>query len=511
MGAKFRERQVWAYDPDLHGSARWADAHHLEERSYGERGHHLLGYLAAEENRGRARLITYGGARHRMVVAPTRAGKAVSASVPALLDHPGSAVVIDMKDGELALITARYREHVLGQSVHIIDPYDVVCSRLGCRPARLNPVDAVDLEGDEPFDEAMQIAEACVIPEAYGDTHWSGEAEALIAGLILRESENRRAATLGGMRAALNQGPEAFDAHVDGMFQSSYALVHAAAGRIRNKADRERSGVISTAQRNTHFLESAQLAGSLSASDIDPAAIGENTSVYIVLPARRIRSAKRWLRLLIATLINAVTMLPRRPDVPVLFLLEEMATLERMSVIEQSFSMMAGYGLQLCAVVQDFTQLRDLYRDRWETFLANSASIQCFGTNDLFTARYLSALCGSTTAEQLHYESALVRSSLFGDPAYRGERDAAGARELVAPAELMSMHPCVQLIALASARPVMAYRPAYFLDARYRDERGWPLYDVHPHHKGEPLEKPVEFTRPGLDVGAVLAAHLSVG
>jgi type IV secretion system protein VirD4 len=204
-------------------------------------------------------------------------------------------------------------------------------------------------------------------------------------------------------------------------------------------------------------------------------------------------------------------MLPRRPDVPVLFLLEEMATLERMSVIEQSFSMMAGYGLQLCAVVQDFIQLRDLYRDRWETFLANSAAIQCFGTNDLFTARYLSALCGSTTAEQIHYESALIRSSLFGDPAYRGERDAAGARELVAPAELMSMHPCVQLICLASARPVMSYRPAYFLDARYRDERGRPLYDVHPHHEGEPLEKPVEFTRPGLDVGALLAAHLSVG
>jgi type IV secretion system protein VirD4 len=258
MGAEFRERQVWAYDPDLHGSARWADADHLAERGYGERGRHLLGYLPAEEKRHRARLITYGGARHRMVVAPTRAGKAVSASVPALLDHPGSAVVVDLKGGELSLITARYREHVLGQSVRIIDPYDVVCSRLGRRPARLNPVDAVNLEGDEPFDEAMQIAEACVIPETYGDTHWSGEAEALIAGLILCEADKPlqgRTATLGGMRAALNQGPEAFDVHVDGMFQSPYAIVRAAAGRVRNKADRERSGVISTAQRNTHFLE----------------------------------------------------------------------------------------------------------------------------------------------------------------------------------------------------------------------------------------------------------------
>jgi type IV secretion system protein VirD4 len=449
-----------------------------------------------------------------MVVAPTRGGKAVSASVPMLLDHPGSAVVLDVKDGELALITAGYREEVLGQSVFIIDPFDVVCSRLGREPARLNPMDAVDLDGDEPFDNALLIAESCVIPESTGDSHWSGEAEALIAGLVLAEGQRRlhgETAQLADVRAALNLGKAGFGEYVGAMFESPYALVRGAAGRISNKADRERSGVISTAHRNTHFLESAKLAASLSASDIDLSRIGENTSVYIVLPARRIRSAKRWLRLLIAGLIGAVTALPRKPDPPVLFLLEEMATLERLSVVEQSFGLMAGYGLQLCGIVQDFTQLRDLYRDRWETFLANSAAIQCFGTNDLFTARYLSELCGRTTVEQLGYETALRRSSLFGDPDYRSERDSMAPRQLITTDELMGMHPCVQLIVLASARPVMAYRPAYFLDARYRDRRGKPLYDVHPHHADKPLAPALDFLKAGLDLGGALAPWLEVG
>ncbi|MEE4290046.1 MAG: type IV secretory system conjugative DNA transfer family protein [Erythrobacter sp.] len=505
-------QRIWRYDPQLYGSARWADAAHLAERGYGERGCHVLGYLPAERSRERARRITYGGARHRMIVAPTRGGKAVSGSVPLLLDHAGSAVVIDLKDGELAQITARYRERVFGQRIHIIDPFDRVCARLGRNAARLNPLGTIDLDGDEPFDCAMEIGQACVIAESQGESHWSGEAEAMIAGLALRECEKRRdgaAGDLAAVRAALNRDRDGFAAYVAGMLESPYELVRSAGGRIDNKAERERSGVISTAHRNTHFLESAKLAASLSASDIDLNALGQDTTVYIALPARRLRAAKRWLRVVLASLIAAVGALPERPDPPVLFLLEEMAALERMSVIEQSFSLMAGYGLQFCNVVQDFTQLRDLYQDRWETFLANSAAIQCFGTNDLFTARYLSALCGSTTAERLSYDSAFIRSSLFGDPAHLAPTDSAGARSLVTPDELVSMHPCTQLIVLAGARPAMAYRTAYFLDARHRSARGTPLFDAHPRETRPP--RPIDFLRPGLDLGAALAPYLGVG
>ena len=57
-----------------------------------------------------------------------------------------------------------------------------------------------------------------------------------------------------------------------------------------------------------------------------------------------------------------------------MFLLEEMATLERMAIIEQAVGLMAGFGMQFVMVVQDFTQLKDLYKNRWESFLANSAA-----------------------------------------------------------------------------------------------------------------------------------------
>jgi type IV secretion system protein VirD4 len=501
--------QEWISDPYQHGSARWADAAHLSSRGYGPHSHHLLGYFPSEYSNTGATPVTYGGARHELIVAPTRGGKGVSGAIPRLLDHPGGAVVIDAKDGELALITALYRRDVLHQNLLVIDPYDVVCSRLGIKPAKLDPMQIIDLEGDDPFDEALLLADACVIPDGNGESHWSGEASALIAGLLLEQAQ--MGGTLTGVRQNLNRNAENFAALVEDMADSPYELVRAAAGRISNKSDRELSGVISTAQRNTHFLEGKSLSNSLSSSDIDLKDIGDKTTIYIVLPGRRIRSAKRWLRVLLSTLINAVTALDQKPELAVLFLIEEMAALDRLEIIERSFGLMAGYGLQIIGVVQDFTQLKDLYKDRWETFIANSASVQCFGTNDFFTAQYLSQLSGVGTIERTSYSSTEQRAKFFGIDGFRSMSDGFSGRQLIAPDELMSLHPSIQVVKLAACRPFIGYRPVYFLDRRYRDQYDRPLYDIHPHHAGKQVQRSIDFTSPGLDLDAVLAEHLKVG
>lgn len=501
--------RIWVSDPDVHGSARWADAAHLRERGYGPAGRHLLGWLPSPSSAYGAVPITYGGDRHEMIVAPTRGGKGVSGSIPRLLEHPGSAIVLDIKDGELALITAAYRRHVLGQRVLIIDPEDVVASRLGFTPAGLNPMARIDLAGAHAFEEAMLIGQACVVPELSGETHWSAEAEAMIAGLVLHQAA--LGGTLRDVRADLNRNASEFAALLAEMQASPWPLVSAAGARIAGKAERELSGVLSTAQQSTHFLEGPNLAASLSGSSIDLAGTFEATTIYIVLPARRRRTARSWLRVLIATLIAAVTALPRRPSLPVMVLLEEMATLGRMAIIQEAVALMAGYGLQFVMVWQDFSQLRGLYQHAWETFIANAASVQCFGTADRFTAEYLSFVCGQTSLPQLSYESAEQRASLFGDPAYLRAGDAFAGRRLIMPDELMGLHPAVQLIKLAGARPAMAYRPVYYLDARFRRRSGAPLYAVHPHHAGRAIPRPLEFTKAGLDLGRVLARHLGVG
>lgn len=500
--------QVWVQDPDLHGSSRWADAEHLLHRGYGPAGRHTLGYLPAENRRSRAIPITYGGDRHELVIAPTRGGKGVSTVIPRLLEHMGSAIVMDVKDGENALITARYRRDYLGQDVHILDPFDVVSSRLGFVPAKLNPLRQVDLDGEAAFDEASIVSESCVVPDGRGESHWSNEALSMITGFILREVE--MGGDLADVRAALNQGKEDFESYLTRMQESTYGLVRAAGARIDNKEARERSGVLSTAQQNTHFLESGPLADSLSGTSIDLSDLS-NTTIYIVLPARRILTAKRWLRVVIASLIYAVTEAQERPSIPVMFLLDEMATLGRVSPIEQGVGLLAGYGMQFVCILQDLNQLTDLYRERAQSFISNAACIQCLGTNDKMTDDYLSALSGMTSVPRLSMEAAIERASLMGDPSFAGPGDLPVSRPLITPDELTSLHPSVQFIKLAASHPAMAYRPAYFLDHRFRDRRGTPLYDIHPHQAGKPIPQAINFTGPGLDLGGLLEPYLRVG
>ncbi|MBN9889382.1 type IV secretory system conjugative DNA transfer family protein [Salipiger abyssi] len=504
------QRRLWSYDPDSHGSAKWADSFHLAARGYGPAGLHTVGYLPVNDPRQGAVRVSYGGDRHELIVAPTRGGKGVSGSIPRLLEHQGSAIVLDIKDGELAFITARYRRDVLGQNVILIDPFDVAATELGFPRSSFNPCARIEPFGDDAFDDAMLAADSLVIPDGGSESHWSGEAASMIAGVLLHTAE-QGTASLKAMRKALNASRDEFRAMIDQMLDSPFDLVKAAGGRIDNKEERELSSVISTAQRNTHFLESPRLADALNSSDFDPATIGEDTSIYIILPARRIGTARRFLRVLIGALISSITTLPEKPSIPVMFLLEEMATLERMAIIEQAVGLMAGFGMQFVMVVQDFTQLKDLYQNRWESFLANSALIQCFGTNDRFTADYLSALCGQTSLHQLSLDSAMERGKILGDPNFRSFSDSSQGRALITSTELMSLHPSVQVAALAAARPVIGYRPVYFLEKRFRDRRGMPLYDIHPSRAGQPISRAVDFSAPGLALGAMLGDYLSVG
>lgn len=520
--------RIYQRDPGLYGSARWASRAHLASRGYGPRGTKFLGYGLPEAAGQSAYPIATDTRRHLLTAAPTRSGKSVSTVVPNLLLHPGSLVVVDPK-GELAIITAGHRARA-GHNVHVVDPWNVAAPHLGCAPARFNVLDWLDPHGEDFVEDALLIADALIMTHGRTEPFWPDEARALLMGLILYicadpAFEGRR--HLGEVRKLLNLGPAEFRQMVGGTFlndpegnprlikpgmaQSDSAPVRAAAGRILSKSEREFSSVLSTAQQNTHFLESPRIQESLSRSDFDFRALGDGrTDIYLVLPADRLGTHARWLRLLLNIAITAVARLQERPDPPVCFLLDEMGALGRLDVVERAYGLMAGYGMQLHCIVQDLNQLADLYERRWQTFIAGSGVIQCFGTRDLMTAEYVSKLCGVGTIEALTEETAARRASLLGDPSWFTQQDSAHQRALITPDEVMTMHPGAQVLVLAHANPVSAYKTAYFLDARFRDASGRPFFDLHPHYARKGLPRARDFTSPGTDIGAFLHRHMGV-
>ena len=379
--AKFGEFQIGG---GVHGSAHFASAAQIK----GDLGG--AGLIVGRENRKGGQLLRYAGQAHLLTIAPTRSGKGVGAIIPNLLTADRSVLCIDPK-GENARITARARGRF--GPVYVLDPFDIS----GQPSAAFNPLAGLDPDSLDLAEDAALLADALVHdpPGQGGEAHWNEEAKALIAGVILYVvcEERPEARTLATVRELLTLSPGDFAASLAIMQESSSAggLVRRAANRHLGKSEREASGVLSSAQRHTHFLDSVRINGTMARSDLRFADLKETkATVFLVLPPERLDAYSRWLRLMVAQAIHDLARSPARPAAPVLFLLDEFAALGRLEPVERAFGLMAGYGLQLWPILQDMHQLWGAYGKKAGTFVSNAGIVQIFNVADVETASWVS-------------------------------------------------------------------------------------------------------------------------
>ena len=448
--------------PKTFGSAEWADEVDLEANQlFGASGYRLGRFPGAEGERP----IHYTGDKHLLTIAPTRAGKGVSAIVPNLKHHRGSALVIDPK-GENARLTAKTR-HQLGQKIHIVDPWGVTGAR---RVSRFNPLDWLDESDIDMPENAMLLADALIVPTGDKDQFWVEEAKALIQGLILyvaTEHNELGHRHLGRVRDLLLLDEVAQQHLFQQMARSHHHLVASTAQRCLQKDKKLLSNVMASAQAQTHILDSARLRESLSLSDFSFSDLkAGTTTVYLVLPADRLHTFGRWLRLLIQQAITEnARNIDEKPATPTLFMLDEMPALGRLTMVEQAYGLMAGFGMQLWGIVQDVSQLKTLYGEGWETFIGNSGVIQYFGSRDQATAEYFSSLCGVTTVWSLSNAISRTFGSSSGQQGGSSSSSmsttdtaTAAQRKLAYPDELMRMAKDQQLLIVDNVNPITADR-----------------------------------------------------
>ncbi|MDR3485309.1 MAG: type IV secretory system conjugative DNA transfer family protein [Bradyrhizobium sp.] len=498
LGAEVIQAAAKRARPTSYGSAKWSTFEYLSEQGlFAEKGFLLGGFREGE----RDDRLRYDGARHLLTVAPTRSGKGVSSIIPNLLLHEGSAIVIDPK-GENALITARRRGRGnithgipgLGQRVILLDPWDIAAPSLYMPKAKFNPLDWIKKNDPDAAENAFLLADALVIKEGGGETvFWDEEAKALLTGIILyvaTTDSERTTRTLGRVRDILTLDDKEFDAILALMFNHPNPLVSSTASRTAAKEYKLRSSVLASAQAHTHFLESPRIRESLSGSDFSFDELKmKPTTVYLILPADRLSTFNRWLRLLIQ---QAITVNARnihvKPKMPILFMLDEMPTLGRLPSLEQAFGLMAGFGMQLWGIVQDLSQLANIYGEHgWQTFISNSGVIQYFGSRDKMTAEYFSTLCGVTTIEVHNLSWAIGRalgytagsssgsgggSSSSGssttDSWTRTNGVSEAQRQLAYPDELMVLKGHEQIIFVENLDPIMAEKVVWYNDDAMR-------------------------------------------
>jgi type IV secretion system protein VirD4 len=482
---------------DSHGSATWGGGEDLRRGS---------GLLLGRDADGT--LLRYRGEGHLLTVAPTRSGKGTSCVIPNLLTYPGSVVVSDVK-GELYAVTHRHRKDTLGTETYPIDPFGVVTDAT----ASFNPLDLVDPALDTAIDNARLIADMLVVVDRRGgdSAFWDEEARSLLVGLILYVTAwadhgpiseagtwsapfpsglpidagpvNPPQRTLDGVRQVLTAGPVVFQQHMERMTlwrEWAHGLVARAADRLLQKAERERSGVVSCAQNHTHFLDSPRMVRVLDTSTVPLEALKQKAlSIYVILPYERLDGYARWARLMIACSLIAVTRARYRAPERVLFLLDEFDALGPLSVVQRGIALTGGFGAAFWLFLQDLAQLKGTYPEKWGSFLANADVLQCFGANDLETAEYLSRLCGDATITIASENRSAGVSR--GRTAARQEGSSVTisetARKLLLPDEVRRLPLDTQLLIVKGNPAILARRLNYLDDPEFT---GWadpnPLY-----------------------------------
>ncbi|MCG8043041.1 MAG: type IV secretory system conjugative DNA transfer family protein [Candidatus Thiodiazotropha endolucinida] len=363
--------------------------------------------------------------RHIMTVAGSRAGKSVTL-ISNLLFYQGSILATDPK-GELANITAE-RRAALEQRVCVLDPFHYGSERISKFRASYNPMAVLTLTSSTIIEDAGLIADAMVIQNPNGkDPHWDESAKNFIEGVILhvatdpRYEGRRHLVTVRDLiKIAMMPEPEPEDdddpmsvleiemlqnAERLEQHETTADLANAIEGAARDfyeKSDRERDSVLSTVRRHTKFLDYTAMRKILTGHDFDLRDLKRDpngVSIYLCFPATRTEICNRWLRLFINQLLNAMEREKTEPKAPVLACLDEFPVLGYMRTLESAAGQIASYHVKLWVILQDWSQGKALYGERWETFTGNAGILQFFGNNDLATTEYISKRLGKTPVE----------------------------------------------------------------------------------------------------------------
>lgn len=387
--------------------------------------------------------IEYDGDLHQLIVGGTGGGKFTTALAPMLLGSrlgTSTVVVVDPK-GEIARLVGPYFEKPFGDrpTVHLLDPWDQCGTG---QTSALNVLDQITESNPNHVDDARALADAMIIPSGGENTHWDNAARNFLTAILLyvalspKEKDNRnllRVRELVSMTWAMPKsytGPKrpTLSEILFTLLDSDLGdgAVKRGVSALLNREDKERSGIVSSIDRDTSWIDSPQMKRVLQGNGVDlqEAAKGGH-KYFIVLPPEFFMTHRAWLRLMVTTFAKAF----KRTTTGGMFsnaprwrhiVIDEFANLGEMSFILNDIAVARGYNVKYHLAIQDLSQLARVYTQGWESFINNSFQ-RFFAVSDMFTAEYVSRMLGGATVQST--------STNFGNSGSRGFGESYGANQ----------------------------------------------------------------------------------
>lgn len=437
-----------------YGDAHWATLREMKQAKLFEKKGMLLGQYKGKY------LVEYSF-QHALLFAPTGSGKGVGFVIPNLLFWNESTIVHDIKLENYEK-TSGYRFKVLKQKVFLWNPAD----QQGITHC-YNPMDWVARDAGGLVDDVQKIAKFLLPKEDF----WVNEARSLTEGLMLYlYADKDKPKSLGEVLRMIRSEDLAYTLAVvlDTLGASIHPVAYMNLGSFLNKADKERSGVCSTASSALGLWSNPFVDTATSRSHFN---IGkfrkEPNTLYVGISPNNIERLQPLLQIFYqqaATIFT--TKMPTKEDkLGVMMLLDEFPTLGTMNEIKVGIAYYRGYKVKLFLIVQDTDQLKDIYKEAgMNSFLSNSTFRITFAANNATTAKMISDLLGQKTITN---ESGSKPKYLDLNPGSRNVSISKAGRSLLMPQEIITLPRDEEIILIESKNPVRCNKIKYYQDKMF--------------------------------------------
>lgn len=471
----------------VHGDAQWATEGTLRKAKLRAKKGLLLGrtgvrnYLVADDF------------QHVLLFAPTGSGKGVGFVIPNMLYWEESMVCHDIKLENYELGSG-YRNKKMGQPCYVWNPADPN-GHSHC----YNPLDWLSDKPGQLVDDVQKICNL-VLPE---QEFWQNEARSLLLGIILYlAAVPEKLTSFGEVVRTMRSDDVVYNLAVvlDTIGGKIHPVSYMNIAAFLQKADKERSGVVSTMNSGLELWANPLIDTATASSDFDLQTLKkEKQTIFCGVTPDNLQRLEPLLKVFYQQATDFLTRQIPQPDEPygVLFMMDEFPSLGEMPQFQVGIAYFRGYRVKLFLIVQDTQQLKGIYEEAgMNSFLSNSYYRVTFSANNIETANMISQLVGNKTVAQ---ESHNKPKFLDFNPAARTIHASETQRALLLPQEVIQLPRDEQIILVESFPPIKCKKIFYYKDSfftkRLLPQTFVPTQEPYdPRKKADPTtpDKPVE-------------------
>jgi type IV secretion system protein VirD4 len=399
------------------------------------------------------------GSSHGIAFAGSGGFKTTSITIPTALKWGGALVVLDPSN-EVAPVVIEHRRKA-GRDILVLDPKH---PDIG-----INVLDWIGRFGGTKEEDVASVA-SWIMSEngrAQGvrDDFFRASAlqllTAIIADVCLSGHTKSEEQTLRQVRSNLAEPEPKLRQRLQEIHDNSKSdFVKENVASFVNMTPETFSGVYANAIKETHWLSYPNYAALVSGSSFMTDAIADgDTDVFININLKTLEMHSGLARVIIGTFLNAIYNRDGRMNTRALFLLDEVARLGYMRILETARDAGRKYGITLMMIYQSIGQLRETYggRDASSKWFESASWLSFAAINDPETADYISHRCGMTTVE---IDQVSLSSQSRGSSRTRSKQLA--PRPLIQPHEVLCMRADEQIIFTTGKPPLRCGRAVWF-------------------------------------------------